>query len=727
MKTKIFTLSCLFLAMMSFAQNYWTKSKTISNKTLAQRWVQPKQFALYEVNLDQIKNDLSRVPARFSADESKMITFPTADGKFKEYIVQEASVMEPELQAKYPELRSYVGWEKNNKQNSVRFSVTPDQGISAMYFDGWDVSYLEKYTSDNTQYIFYKRSDLPVNDRLFECAVKGSEKPAVEDLLGKAPLVSDGLFRKYRLAISATGEYTAFHGGTVSNALAAMVVTMTRVNGVYEKTISVTMMMVANNNLIIYTNSATDPFTNGDPGSMIDENVTNTNAVIGFTNYDIGHVFGTNSGGLAGLGVICTTNKAAGVTGSGAPVNDPFDIDYVAHEMGHQFGGNHTFRASSGACQGNANNTTAFEPGSGSTIMAYAGICGVNDIQPNSDAYFHSASVNEMYTVIRRGTDCSVKTSNNNQVPTADAGLDYTIPKGTAFVLTGSGTDPDNDPITYLWEQLDRQASTQPPLSTATGGPVYRSITPSVSKSRYFPMMSAVLANNLVPTWEVTPGVARSLNFSLLVNDDKATGNQAARDQMIVTVAASGPFVVTSQTTNTQYNGNSAQTVTWNVANTTAAPVSTANVQIVMSKDNGANFDIVLAASVPNNGSASIILPNENIASARIMVKALNNIYYAVNNSNFSVKKVILAAVDASQNKLRIYPNPASNLVNVSLNGKSNGGNFVIYDTSGRMVNKGIFGNDGIINTEKLSTGNYFLNLELKSGEKLTEQLMIKK
>ena len=240
-------------------------------------------------------------------------------------------------------------------------------------------------------------------------------------------------------------------------------------------------------------------------------------------------------------------------------------------------------------------------------------------------------------------------------------------------------------------------------------------------------MMSAILANNLVPTWEVTPGVARSLNFSLLVNDDKATGNQAARDQMIVTVAASGPFVVTSQTTNTQYNGNSAQTVTWNVANTTAAPVSTANVQIVMSKDNGANFDIVLAASVPNNGSASIILPNENIASARIMVKALNNIYFAVNSSNFSVKKVILAAVDASQNKLRIYPNPASNLVNVSLNGKSNGGNFVIYDASGRMVNKGTFGNDGIINTAKLSTGNYILNLELKSGEKLTEQLMIKK
>lgn len=727
MKTKIFTLSLLLMAMITFGQNYWTKSKITSNKNLAQRWVQPKQFALYELNLDQLKNDLSKVPQRFSKDESRLITFPAADGKFKEYIVQEASVMEPELQAKYPELRSYVGWEKSNRQNSVRFSVTPDHGVSAIYFDGSEVSYLEKYTSDNSQYIFYKRGDLPVNDRLFECKVKSLEESSAEDLLGKAPLVSDGQFRKYRLAISATGEYTAFHGGTVAKALAAMVVTMTRVNGVYEKTISVTMVIVANNNLIIYTNSATDPFTNGDPGAMIDENVVNTNSVIGFANYDIGHIFGTNSGGLAGLGVICTTDKAAGVTGSGAPVNDPFDIDYVAHEMGHQFGGNHTFRSSTGACQGNANTNTAFEPGSGSTIMAYAGICGTNDIQPNSDAYFHSASVNEMYAVIRRATDCSVKTPNNNQVPTADAGLDYTIPKSTAFVLTGAGTDPDNDPITYLWEQLDRQASTQPPVSTATGGPVYRSIFPSVSASRYFPVLSSVVANNLVPKWEVTPSVARALNFSLLVNDNKATGSQAARDQMIVTVSTAGPFVVTSQTTNTEYNGNSAQTVTWNVAGTNAAPVNTANVQIILSKDGGLTFDTVLAASVPNNGSASVILPNETIANARIMVKAVGNIYYALNSSRFSVKKVILATVDASQNKVRIYPNPATTQVNVAVGNRANGGNFIIYDASGRIVKKGIFSNDGIINTEKISIGNYILNIELKSGEKLTEQLLIKR
>lgn len=725
MKARIFTVSCLMFAALGFGQNYWSKTNTAAKENLAKRDAQPKAFSLFKLNAEQLKSDLAKVPQRFSPDESHIITFPGTDGGFKEYIVQEASVMAPELQAKFPEIRSYVGWERNNPQNSIRFSVTPQTGVSAMYFDGWEVSYLDQYTNDHSQYIFYKRKELPTNDRLFECTVEGIKKDTGEDPLSKAPLVSDGQFRTYRLALSGTGEYTAFHGGTVERALAAMAVTMTRVNGIYEKSISVTMVMIPNNDLIVYTNAATDPFTNGNPGSMITQNQTNTNTVIGAANYDIGHVFGTNSGGLAGLGVVCTTSKARGVTGSGAPVNDPFDIDYVAHEMGHQFGGNHTFRAATSSCAGNANGSTAFEVGSGSTIMAYAGICGVNNLQPNSDAYFHSASINEMYTVVRRASDCSVKTPNNNQVPTADAGSDYTIPKGTPFVLTGAGTDPDSDPITYLWEQLDSQNSTQPPVSTATVGPVYRSFFPKTSPSRYFPVFTSVLANNLVPTWEVTPSVARTLNFSLLVNDNKATGNQAARDLMVVTVADSGPFKVTSQPTNTNYDAGLPLVVTWDVAGTASAPVSTANVQILLSKDNGANFNVVLAASVPNNGTATVALPNEDISSARIMVKAVNNIYYAVNSSFFSVTKN-LAVTENKTKSISVYPNPVKHTLNVKLANPENA-KYRMYDAAGRLVNSGILATDGTIAVEKMTNGNYILTVELKNGEKLTEQILIKK
>ena len=725
MKTKIFTTFLLFLALMSFGQNYWTKAPVTPTQNLAQRWIQPKAFTLYQVNLAQLKNDLAQVPNRFSNDESKTVIFPTADGKFKEYVVQEASVMEPALQAKYPEIRSYAGWEKNNKQNSIRFSVTPDNGISVMYFDGWTISYLDKFTADQSKYIFYKREDLPVNDRLFECSVKGLGDELTEDPLAKAPLVTDGQFRTYRLALAATAEYTAYHGGTVAKALAAMAVTMTRVNGIYEKSISVTMVMVANNNLLIYTDPVKDPYTNDDGFEMLDENTANVNAVIGAANFDVGHVFSTGGGGVAGLGVICTSRKAEGVTGSGAPINDPFDIDYVAHEMGHQFGGNHTFRSATGSCSGNANNTTAFEPGSGSTIMAYAGICGINNVQANSDAYFHSASINEMYKVVTRVSDCAVKVSNNNQVPTADAGLDYIIPRGTAFVLTGIGTDPDNDPITYLWEQLDRQTNVQPPVSTAIGGPVYRSLTPTVSPSRYFPMMSSILANNLVPKWEVTPSVPRLLNFSLLVNDNKVTGNQAARDQTLISVVAAGPFKVTSQTTNIEYDGAVPMTVNWDVAGTDIAPINTQNVQVLLTRNGGVSFE-VLAASVPNNGSADVMLPNENIASARIMVKAVDNIYFAINSSYFKIKKGNLATVDSKLKSLSIYPNPAKNEVNVRMN-KSEGAKYMIYDASGRLLTSGNVSAEGKINTEKISNGNYILTIQTNSGEKISEKLLIKK
>lgn len=730
MKLKKLHLAAVLITSLSFAQqNYWSKVNNTNSANLKARTSTPKQFALYKVDLEKIKIDLAKASQRFSSNSNLTLKFPDSDGNFKDYIVQEASVMEPELQAKFPEIKSYVGWQKNDASKSIRFSLTPTTGISIMYFDNSEISYLDSYAQDNSSYILYKRKDLPTNAKSFECSVENSNDNLInnaESLL-KAPLVTDGKFRTYRLALSATGEYTVFHGGTVEKAMAAMATTMTRVNGIYEKNLSLTMVMVANNNLIVYTNPSTDPFTNGNPNSMISQNQSNTNTVIGAANYDIGHVFGTNSGGLAGLGVVCTTSKARGVTGSGAPINDPFDIDYVAHEMGHQFGANHTFRASSGSCSGNANSSTAYEPGSGSTIMAYAGICGVNNIQANSDAYFHAASVTEMYAVLQRSTDCAVKYNNNNLTPTANAGQNYTIPKGTAFVLTGLGTDPDNDPITYLWEQYNNQTSTQPPVSTSTAGPVYRSLTPTISPKRYFPNMASVLANNLTPTWEVTPSVARTLNFSLLVNDNKPTGNQSAKDAMEVTVTNDGPFKVTSHTSNSQYIGSEPTTIKWDVAGTNQGAINTSNVEILMSKDNGANFDIVLAQSTPNNGSATVTLPNENIASARIMIKAIGNIYFAVNSSNFSIKEKVLSIANNDIKALLIYPNPSREIINIQLKNNSDKGEYTIYDTTGRQVKKGSINNSISLKTTGLNNGNYIINIVLENGEKYSEKLIIKK
>ena len=261
--------------------------------------------------------------------------------------------------------------------------------------------------------------------------------------------------RTYRLANAATGEYTAFHGGTVPLGQAAIVTAVNRVTGIYEVELAVRMILVANNSSLVYTNSGTDPYTNSDASALLSENQGNIDAIIGDANYDVGHVFSTGGGGLAGLGVVgISGQKARGETGSGSPVNDSFYVDYVAHELGHQFGGNHTFNQP----DGNRNAGTAMEPGSGSTIQAYAGLFGPDDLQPNSDPYFHSISFDEMFGYVSTGAGnaAAVITATGNNVPTVNAGNDYTIPAGTPFALSAYGDDADvGDVLTYNWEQRD--------------------------------------------------------------------------------------------------------------------------------------------------------------------------------------------------------------------------------------------------------------------------------
>lgn len=647
-----------------FAQggrSFWTESskENASRKELNFRKTEPTKAQFYNLNIEALKLYLADAPNRKNGviASEKLVSFPTSDNTFETYSVMEASIMEETLQQKYSNIRTYVGKSIDNPTNTMRFSITP-QGLHTMSFvSGKGLEFIDPYTKDAGQYIVYAKKDLPRLDTTWTCDFE-DDQVSIE---GKSTSVNtmfnanDGMMREFRLALACTVEYAQFHwtaaGLTIIDSeaakkaavLAAMVVTINRNNFVYERDLSVTMTLVANNESIIFINS--DSFSNDNAGALINESQTVIDANIGFSNYDIGHTFSTGGGGLAQLNSPCTTSKARGITGSPAPVGDPYDIDYVAHEMGHQYGAPHTFNGDSGSCAGNRSATNAYEPGSGSTIMGYAGICAPQNVQSNSDAYFHQKSLQMMWANITTGNStCASQTPTGNSAPTANAGANYTIPALTPYKLTGSSTDIDGTTShTYTWEQYDLGAAGLPE-ETNTSGPLVRSFEGTDSPIRYIPRMSDILTlGGISTTWEKLASVNRSINYRLTVRDNDPDGGQTAVDAMTATVnAAAGPFVVTSQNTQgiTWLTGET-RTITWNVAGTTSNGVDTANVNILLSTDGGQNFDTVLASNVPNDGSHDIIVPNVFGPYSRVMVEGAGNIFFNINSEDFQVNASI--------------------------------------------------------------------------------------
>lgn len=647
----------LFVALLplcALAQRpaFWTELPTERVAWLpGERRIVPDRARTLTLDVEGLRDWLHQVPAGELSEvaaATSVLELPLPEGGFAAFRIREVSVMHPELQARYPEIRTYTGVGLENGA-LLKMDLTP-HGFHAMVLtpggDDWFIDPL--LHGDRAHYQSYLkrnfRKQLPegfsachyeaVND--MEAAQKQTRQWIAEM---DADRVGDCQLRRYRLALAATGEYSNYHGSNTTNnnksfAAAAQVTSLNRVNGIYERDAMLTMVLVANNDNLIYLNGATDPYTNNNGSTMLGENISNCNAVIGSANYDIGHVFSTGGGGVAYLNSPCTSFKAGGVTGLPAPAGDPFDIDYVAHEMGHQFGGNHS---QNNNCNRSA--SAAVEVGSGITIMGYAGICAPN-VANSSIAMFGGYSMQEIAANITTGSGsgCATILPLVNAQPTANAGPDYVIPRSTPFILTGSGSDADpGNVLTYSWEQMDNAVAPQPPAATNTGGPAWVPLLPQTTPVRYMPNLPAVIANTS-PTWEVLSSVARTYNFRLTVRDNNPGGGCAKQDNMVVTVTGSaGPFMVTAPNTAVTWTALTSQAVTWNVAGTTAAPVSCANVDILLSTDGGLTYPTVLAAATPNDGSQSITVPNMPTTTARVMVRANGNIFYDISNANFTI------------------------------------------------------------------------------------------
>ncbi|HRZ74787.1 MAG TPA: zinc-dependent metalloprotease family protein [Flavobacterium sp.] len=601
----------------------------------------PENFKLFQLNRTLFTQQLSTAVNRFSGQKGIEITLPNTAGNLERFEVFEASNFSEELQTQFPFIRSYFGKGIDDKTAQTRISVDPN-GIQVMTFRAdKKTEFMESYSADGLIYAVYTSSrtkgKLP-----FTCSTEDHKLVLDLNRSAQQPQSNTGELLIFRLALSCNGEYTQYFGGTVAGALAAMNATMTRVNGVFEKDFSIHMDLIPNNTSVIYTNAANDPYTT--MGSWNGQLQTTLTTVIGEANYDVGHMFGaTGGGGNAGcIGCVCVDGqKGSGITSpaDGVPAGDTFDIDYVAHELGHQFGANHTF---SHNVEGSGVNV---EPGSGSTIMGYAGIT-TRDVQQNSDDYFVYASIKQVQDNMV-GKTCPTRITLTNAAPTVNAGADYVIPKSTPFVLSGSAVDPNGDVLTYCWEQND-SATTQTGANSAasatkTGGPNWRSYTPVSSPDRYCPPLTRVVANQSTTQGseivvEALNSVARTMNFVLTSRDNFSGAGQTGSDAMVVTVnAVAGPFLVTNPNTAATWPAGSNQSVTWDVAGTTANGVNAAYVDIYLSTDGGFNYPYLLASQVPNDGSEVITVPNQPGMTNRIMVKGNNHIFYDISNANFSI------------------------------------------------------------------------------------------
>ncbi|MEO0338066.1 MAG: reprolysin-like metallopeptidase, partial [Bacteroidota bacterium] len=572
------------------------------------------------------------------------ITIPNEDGQVQTFLIQKDDLLPKGLQEKYSTIRVYKGWKVDDPSTRIRLNYSATS-FHAIISNEHTSTYIDPYMLDNQ--MIYQVYDSKNCTEAAHSTCSLEMAPEHVHLRGHQQKIDRGGTLVYRLAVSASYNYFEFFGNSVENTMAAIVTSINRVNQIYEVDLGMRFQLVENNDTLIVTDPNASTFqTSGFEG---DENQRFIDNRIGTSNYDIGHVVGVGFDAYAWLGAACDGfNKARGYTSTPSPRGDPFDIDFLSHELGHQMGANHSFNGTTASCGAARFGFAAFEPGAGSTIMGYAGLCGTDDFQPNSDPYFHGGSVRQVQQYIAEvGGACPTIDSSQNEQPVITFQEDELfIPILTPFELEAQASDPDGDELTYCWEQVDLGGATQLGTYGSGNAPLFRSYPPTTNPKRVFPRKENLLNNRFIDT-ELLPNQDRTLNFQLTVRDNATEGAVINWGEVGYNVSsAAGPFRVQNIG---MLTANTYEIITWEVANTNLPPINTDSVEIWLSVDAGENFDRLLATT-ENDGSAIVFIPPGVVSNeARLKIKAHENIYFDYTDDGFPVQ-----ALDPNESTLEI-------------------------------------------------------------------------
>lgn len=659
MKKLLTTCTAFFAVLALFAQSsagFWSAS---NRSDFARPAFMPQAWQAHSLDLDGMRNHLRQAPMEFTAAAQNaplQLVLPMPDGSMQAFAVWESPVMEPALAEQYPMIKTYAGKSLTNQGTTLRIDYSP-QGFNAIIHTGTQTAFIAPNAPDEQVYLSFWLKDVDLTTpeaQEFHCEVNHTEEEIAAFTENFTPNTDRSALPvdlyTYRLAVATTGEYSLSEGNTPASVLAAVVNVVNNVNSVFERDAAVRLLLIANTDQVFHYN-ANDPYTNGNTESMISQNPAVLNGAFTVDGYDIGHVFGTNGGGLANLAGVCNGEgglaqfpKARAASCKFGPYSGPLFYIIAGHEMGHQFNATHTFNS----CD-NENETpaTAYEPGSGSTIMCYNGndVCGANHVQPTSDPFFHVNSMLRVQEFTRTGggNQCKQIVAEGNEMPVANIPMagGFFIPKSTPFSLTGVGSDVD-DPfanLTYTWEQYD--LGPWSPLGSPMGtAPLFRWYPPTSNPTRIFPKIETIVTN-ASDIREVLPTTDRVLTFRFVVRDNHSNAGEAGAfnyDEIQFNCAASaGPFLVTYPNNAETFTVGDYVEVTWDVANTNLAPINCEKVNLHLSTDGGFTYPIQLLAQTANDGSAFVVMPNLPTTTARIRVEAADNIFFDISNQNFTI------------------------------------------------------------------------------------------